>query len=113
MDRDPGLLCFKHCQSDIFALLIPNRCPECDTDLSKCSSITPFRYNYNLCTTFHDELIDFFVRIPFPFRRASQYPCSVVLKPTKGDFLRCATHAYQWILLPCYFSYIINSKLLK
>lgn len=27
-------------------------------------------------------------RLPFPFVRASQHPCSIVLRPTSGDFLK-------------------------
>lgn len=27
-------------------------------------------------------------RIPYPFVRAVQYPCSIVIKPTVGDFLQ-------------------------
>lgn len=27
-------------------------------------------------------------RVPYPFVRASQYPCAVVIKPTSGDFLK-------------------------
>lgn len=27
-------------------------------------------------------------RLPYPFIRASQYPCAIVLRPTTGDFLK-------------------------
>ncbi|CAB3368777.1 Hypothetical predicted protein [Cloeon dipterum] len=69
MNRDPGLICFKHCKSDIFVFSVPKSCPECNADLTTNTDITPFS-------------------IPFPFTRASQYPCSLVLRPTNGDFLR-------------------------
>ncbi|XP_059480634.1 MKRN2 opposite strand protein [Neocloeon triangulifer] len=69
MNRDPGLICFKHCKSDVFVFSLPEKCPECELVLSSDIEITP-------------------VRIPFPFSRASQHPCSLVLRPTNGDFLR-------------------------
>lgn len=27
-------------------------------------------------------------RLPYPFVRAAQYPCAIVLRPTTGDFLK-------------------------
>ncbi|RZC43082.1 C3orf83 -like protein [Asbolus verrucosus] len=66
---DPGIVCFQHCGPKIFCFLLPETCPVCDVDLSQANfSLLPFR-------------------VPYPFIRASQYPCSVVIKPTSGDFL--------------------------
>eukprot|EP00096_Caligus_rogercresseyi_P008874 TRINITY_DN2889_c0_g1_i1.p1 TRINITY_DN2889_c0_g1~~TRINITY_DN2889_c0_g1_i1.p1 ORF type:complete len:281 (+),score=83.66 TRINITY_DN2889_c0_g1_i1:100-942(+) len=64
------ILCFEHCSSQSFALRLPEKCSMCRTKLTECSmSIPPFE-------------------VPSPFSRARDYPCSVVLKPTQGDFLR-------------------------
>ncbi|QQP49297.1 Uncharacterized protein FKW44_009912 [Caligus rogercresseyi] len=52
------ILCFEHCSSQSFALRLPEKCSMCRTKLTD------------------------------PFSRARDYPCSVVLKPTQGDFLR-------------------------
>ncbi|KAJ3633882.1 hypothetical protein MTP99_010801 [Tenebrio molitor] len=53
----------------MFCFLLPEKCPVCETDLSQTNfSLLPFR-------------------VPYPFIRASQYPCSVIIKPTSGDFL--------------------------
>lgn len=74
---DPGVLCFQHCdkRAKVFAFSVPEFCPVCGSDL-RCADLRtpPFR-------------------IPFPFRNAaeSNVPCSVVIKPTNGDFL----HNYQ------------------
>lgn len=69
MDTDPGILCFHHCQSMIFCFKLPERCPVCDKIIcNEEFQVLPFR-------------------IPYPFVRASQHPCSIVIKPTIGDFL--------------------------
>ncbi|XP_073986365.1 MKRN2 opposite strand protein isoform X2 [Rhodnius prolixus] len=65
---DPGILCFSHCGPRVFCLQLPEHCPVCRANLDSQQSLVPFR-------------------VPYPFVKASQYPCSVVLKPTNGDYL--------------------------
>lgn len=66
---DPGIVCFQHCGPKVFCLSLPESCPACRSDLSKADfSLLPFR-------------------VPYPFVRASQHSCSVIIKPTTGDFL--------------------------
>ncbi|XP_022918892.1 MKRN2 opposite strand protein isoform X2 [Onthophagus taurus] len=66
---DPGIVCFQHCGPKIFCFSLPDNCPVCRSDLTKADfSLLPFR-------------------VPYPFVRASQHACSVVIKPTSGDFL--------------------------
>lgn len=69
MNPDPGILCFTHCGPRIFCFQLPEHCPVCHAVLDDTStSLTPFR-------------------VPYPFVKASQYPCSILMKPTHGDFL--------------------------
>ncbi|CAB4066565.1 KPNA5_6 [Lepeophtheirus salmonis] len=64
------ILCFEHCRVQTFALTLPEKCTQCRTKLTECSmNIPPFE-------------------VPSPFSKARDYPCSVVLKPTQGDFLK-------------------------
>ncbi|KAK9694669.1 protein of unknown function (DUF4796) [Popillia japonica] len=66
---DPGIVCFQHCGPKVFCFSLPDNCPVCNADLSEANfSLLPFR-------------------VPYPFVRASQHPCAVVIKPTAGDFL--------------------------
>jgi hypothetical protein len=72
MNNDPGILCFKHCKGKIFSFSLPEKCPICNQKLlndKNHSGILPFR-------------------IPYPFVRGTQQKCSVILKPTVGDFLK-------------------------
>ncbi|KAI5742426.1 hypothetical protein M8J77_007130 [Diaphorina citri] len=69
MNSDPGLLCFTHCGPRVFCFELPEYCPVCHAPLAgEATSLTPFR-------------------VPYPFVKASQYPCSILMKPTHGDFL--------------------------
>ncbi|GLH11807.1 hypothetical protein R5R35_013506 [Gryllus longicercus] len=69
MDTDPGLICFQHCGSKVFCFDLPPECPTCNKYLTnERFQIPPFR-------------------VPYPFVRASQHPCSIVIRPTVGDFL--------------------------
>lgn len=70
MDTDPGILCFQHCGPvNIFCFELPLKCPICGTPLATANfRLLPFR-------------------VPYPFVRATQHPCSIVIKPTTGDFL--------------------------
>lgn len=70
MTSDPGIVCFQHCGKKVFCLKLPARCPACKVDLHESKfKLMPFR-------------------LPYPFVRASQYPCSVIIRPTTGDFLK-------------------------
>lgn len=64
---DPGIICYQHCGPKIFTLSLPEKCMACGCTLN--ATILPFR-------------------LPYPFVKASQYPCAVVLRPTHGDFLK-------------------------
>lgn len=65
---DPGIVCYQHCGAKVFTLKLPEVCHVCKGQLLT-SQLIPFR-------------------LPYPFVKASQYPCSVVLRPTNGDFLK-------------------------
>ncbi|XP_063605048.1 MKRN2 opposite strand protein-like [Penaeus indicus] len=69
MNLDPGIVCYQHCEGRLFSFSLPSSCYLCGADLS----VEPLT-----CPPF---------RLPYPFVRASQAPCSIVIKPTKGDFL--------------------------
>ncbi|XP_054157014.1 MKRN2 opposite strand protein-like [Oppia nitens] len=72
---DPGILCFQHCNSrcKVFCLELPDHCPLCSASLSSVElKIPPF------C-------------VPYPFTSAKRTQCSLVIRPTDGDFL----HHYQ------------------
>jgi len=66
----PHILCFEHCSKKVFSVsCLPEQCPSCSTDLLDCDlKIPPFA-------------------VPSPFKRALDFPCSIVIKPTKGTFL--------------------------
>lgn len=68
------IMCMQHCSSSlsIFFVGFPARCPVCSVELNNCQLIIP-----PFC-------------LPCPLS-SSQDPllrCSVLIKPTKGDFLR-------------------------
>lgn len=73
---DPGIVCFQHCGSKIFCWSLPPICPACSTDL--------------LGDRF--ELLPF--RLPYPFVKPHQHPCSIILKPTTGDFLKLGSYSF-------------------
>jgi hypothetical protein len=69
---DPGILCFQHCnnKSKVFCFELPDYCPQCDAPMNCISlKIPPFH-------------------VPFPFTCAKRTQCSVVIRPTNGDFLQ-------------------------
>ncbi|XP_058820397.1 MKRN2 opposite strand protein [Topomyia yanbarensis] len=68
-DEDQHVICFKHCEKNVFVFSVPSRCPLCNQLLEHCKAILPFA-------------------LPSPFVNATQAPCSVVLRPSRGDFLR-------------------------
>ncbi|XP_053695295.1 MKRN2 opposite strand protein [Sabethes cyaneus] len=67
-DDEPHVICFKHCRNHIFVLKVPVQCPLCNHPLEQCKNLLPFG-------------------LPYPFVVANQSPCSVVLRPSVGDFL--------------------------
>ena len=68
MSTDNILICFKHCcASSIFCKKVPEACPICNSSLS----------------TF---VLEPFV-IPYPLVNAKDYPCSIVVRPSLGNFL--------------------------
>lgn len=68
--EDPGIICFQHCKSKVFSIELLDKCPECQTELNSDDAykLMPFR-------------------LPYPFIKPHQYPCSIILRPTHGDFL--------------------------
>jgi len=74
MSENQDIICVECCEQKIFAVgSCPDECPECKINLKECDlKIPPFS-------------------VPTPFSRAQDHPCSIVIKPTKGDFL----HDYQ------------------
>ena len=64
---DPGIICYQHCGAKVFTLQLPDACHACQKRLG--SQVIPFL-------------------LPFPFIKATQYPCAIVLRPTNGDFLK-------------------------
>ncbi|KAL7294291.1 hypothetical protein TKK_0012306 [Trichogramma kaykai] len=68
MCPESQILCFKHCRStSIFCKIVPNACPLCQE-------------------TIDNFLIPPFI-IPNPLVNAKDCPCSLVIRPSKGDFL--------------------------
>lgn len=70
-----SILCFEHCEKRIFSMdELPSSCIICDTPIFNCQlKIPPFA-------------------VPSPFQRATDFPCSIVIKPTKGNFLEDYTN---------------------
>ncbi|KAK7476114.1 hypothetical protein BaRGS_00032668 [Batillaria attramentaria] len=68
----PDLKCFQHCDrsTNILCCVVPIACPICQQD----TSTTPMRIPPYI--------------LPSPFVASSVAPCSLVLKPTTGDFIR-------------------------
>ncbi|KAH8289903.1 hypothetical protein KR018_002770 [Drosophila ironensis] len=83
---DPGILCFHHCNVKVFCFSLPHTCPHChaalyanaDTDADADPNAAPERAT-------GPRLLPF--RLPYPFVRATQHPCAIVLRPSSGDFL--------------------------
>ncbi|XP_014234264.1 MKRN2 opposite strand protein [Trichogramma pretiosum] len=68
MCPESQILCFKHCRStSIFCKIVPTACPLCQE-------------------TIDNFLIPPFI-IPNPLVNAKDCPCSLVIRPSKGDFL--------------------------
>ncbi|XP_068151975.1 MKRN2 opposite strand protein [Drosophila tropicalis] len=83
---DPGILCFHHCTVKVFCFTLPHTCPHCnaqlDADVDADGQTTHTTAGRRVATT---RLLPF--RLPYPFVRATQHPCAIVLRPSTGDFL--------------------------
>ncbi|XP_017130158.1 MKRN2 opposite strand protein [Drosophila elegans] len=94
---DPGILCFHHCNVKVFCFTLPHTCPHCnapldadgdaDRDADTNADAEP---NAELDRS-GPRLLPF--RLPYPFVRATQYPCAIVLRPSTGDFLNDYSNA--------------------
>ncbi len=71
MENEP-ILCFQHCEkgTNITCLRVPEVCPLCHRQIE----FTPM------------EIPPF--RIPSPFISCRDKPCSLLIKPTMGSFLK-------------------------
>ncbi|XP_001356626.1 MKRN2 opposite strand protein isoform X1 [Drosophila pseudoobscura] len=96
---DPGILCFHHCNAKVFCFTLPHTCPHCnapldaatdadeDTDAdADAQSVVDMG-----ATAVQSRLLPF--RLPYPFVRATQHPCAIVLRPSTGDFLNDYSNA--------------------
>jgi len=91
---DPGILCFHHCNVKVFCFTLPHTCPHCnapldadvdaDGDADSSADADP---NAELDRG-GPRLLLLPFRLPYPFVRATQYPCAIVLRPSTGDFLK-------------------------
>ncbi|KAH8325722.1 hypothetical protein KR067_005474 [Drosophila pandora] len=85
---DPGILCFHHCNVKVFCFTLPHTCPHCtaplyaDADANTNANADP---NSDVDKAVGPRLLPF--RLPYPFVRATQHPCAIVLRPSTGDFL--------------------------
>lgn len=78
---DPEIICFQHCSGDssIFCLEVPETCPLCSLEiLSNGSSNSQEPKDSFLATP---------LMIPCPFVSGSQTTCSLLIRPSVGDFL--------------------------
>eukprot|EP00095_Tigriopus_kingsejongensis_P007551 snap_masked-scaffold104_size368486-processed-gene-2.8 protein:Tk07551 transcript:snap_masked-scaffold104_size368486-processed-gene-2.8-mRNA-1 annotation:"conserved hypothetical protein" len=68
---ESGIICFEHCERKVFCFDLPETCPGgCAQALDQCDfTLHPFV-------------------LPSPFSSAGDYPCSLAIKPTEGDFLQ-------------------------
>nr|XP_016936891.1 MKRN2 opposite strand protein [Drosophila suzukii] len=96
---DPGILCFHHCNVKVFCFTLPHTCPHCnapldadvdaDGDADSSADADP---NAELDRG-GPRLLLLPFRLPYPFVRATQYPCAIVLRPSTGDFLNDYSNA--------------------
>ena len=72
---DPQLLCFQHCRPEtrLFCLEVPDACPVCGLDIR---------------TDSQDDMLTKAFPVPCPFVSASDAKSSILIRPTKGDFLQ-------------------------
>ncbi|KAH8377835.1 hypothetical protein KR093_007314, partial [Drosophila rubida] len=84
---DPGILCFHHCNVKVFCFTLPHTCPHCNAQLDADANAAPDTTGDATIT----RLLPF--RLPYPFVRATQHPCAIVLRPSTGDFLNDYSNA--------------------
>ncbi|KAH8413385.1 hypothetical protein KR009_010471 [Drosophila setifemur] len=92
---DPGILCFHHCNVKVFCFTLPHTCPHCNAPLyADADADVDADGDTNADMSAHTNaeldrggprLLPF--RLPYPFVRATQHPCAIVLRPSTGDFL--------------------------
>ncbi|XP_050079137.1 MKRN2 opposite strand protein [Anopheles maculipalpis] len=68
MTYSRDLMCVRHCNQTIFSYATLTQCPLCSKPLGENLDSIP-------------------IALPCPFVRACQHPCSIVLRPSVGDFL--------------------------
>ncbi|KAH8391091.1 hypothetical protein KR215_006558, partial [Drosophila sulfurigaster] len=85
---DPGILCFHHCNVKVFCFTLPHTCPHCNAQLDADANAAPDNTTGDATIT---RLLPF--RLPYPFVRATQHPCAIVLRPSTGDFLNDYSNA--------------------
>ncbi|EDV99322.1 MKRN2 opposite strand protein [Drosophila grimshawi] len=101
---DPGILCFHHCNVKVFCFALPHTCPHCNAQLDADANVDPNAAPDTLgnasssssstittTTITISRLLPF--RLPYPFVRATQHPCAIVLRPSTGDFLNDYSNA--------------------
>ncbi|EDW11528.1 uncharacterized protein Dmoj_GI17189, isoform B [Drosophila mojavensis] len=102
---DPGILCFHHCNVKVFCFVLPLSCPHCNAQLdADADADADTNANANAEGSANavanasgvgsmtiSRLLPF--RLPYPFVRATQHPCAIVLRPSIGDFLNDYSNA--------------------
>ncbi|KAH8255630.1 hypothetical protein KR038_007641 [Drosophila bunnanda] len=94
---DPGILCFHHCNVKVFCFTLPHSCPHCnapldaDADADTSANADPKAELDRSGQKPRLLLLPF--RLPYPFVRATQHPCAIVLRPSTGDFLNDYSNA--------------------
>ncbi|XP_017047523.1 MKRN2 opposite strand protein [Drosophila ficusphila] len=94
---DPGILCFHHCNVKVFCFTLPHTCPHCSAPLdADADEDATANANASVDPSGEPErggprLLPF--RLPYPFVRATQHPCAIVLRPSTGDFLNDYSNA--------------------
>ena len=90
MSEASDIICVCHCDVKIFALTFPESCPKCQTNLRECDlKSLPFTVPSPFSRYKNAFKKADFIKVfqLYPFFRAQDHPCSIVIKPTKGDFL--------------------------
>ncbi|XP_017022119.1 MKRN2 opposite strand protein [Drosophila kikkawai] len=106
---DPGILCFHHCYVKVFCFTLPHICPHCNEPLdadvdvdvnadADDSASASARADADLKAELDrseqkPRLLLLPFRLPYPFVRATQHPCAIVLRPSTGDFLNDYSNA--------------------
>ncbi|EDW64492.1 MKRN2 opposite strand protein [Drosophila virilis] len=89
---DPGILCFHHCNVKVFCFVLPHTCPHCNEQLNADAHTVPDTSGVGSSSSMITAMLLPF-RLPYPFVRATQHPCAIVLRPSSGDFLNDYSNA--------------------